>query len=170
MKKLTKGFTLIELLVVIAIIGILSSVVLASLNSARQKARDARRISDAKNIQLALELYADSNGAYPTQAQGIQALVDGGFLAAFPVPPAGTDQADAEPPAYDYAGIGTGCTGYHIVVELEDDNAVLVGDADYDSTDANVTPNAPLASDCGGGTGFDGDQDAASPWAYDLTN
>ncbi len=56
-----KGFTLIELLVVIAIIGLLSSVVLASLNSSRIKARDARRISDLHQIQLALELYkADS--------------------------------------------------------------------------------------------------------------
>ena len=51
------GFTLIELLVVIAIIGILASIVLASLNSARQKSRDARRIADIKQIQLALELY-----------------------------------------------------------------------------------------------------------------
>ncbi|MCX6731493.1 MAG: prepilin-type N-terminal cleavage/methylation domain-containing protein [Candidatus Parcubacteria bacterium] len=59
------GFTLIELLVVIAIIGILSSVVLASLNSARMKARDARRIADLKQIQLALELFYDSNGYYP---------------------------------------------------------------------------------------------------------
>jgi prepilin-type N-terminal cleavage/methylation domain-containing protein len=61
-----KGFTLIELLVVIAIIGILSSVVLASLNSARSKSRDAKRMSDVKQIQLALELYYDQNGSYPT--------------------------------------------------------------------------------------------------------
>ena len=55
--KASRGFTLIELLVVIAIIGILSSVVLASLNSARTKARDTRRVSDMKQIQIALELY-----------------------------------------------------------------------------------------------------------------
>nr|AQQ74998.1 hypothetical protein [uncultured bacterium] len=48
--KESSGFTLIELLVVIAIIGILSSVVLASLNSARAKGRDARRLSDLKQI------------------------------------------------------------------------------------------------------------------------
>jgi len=66
-KKMNKrGFTLIELLVVIAIIGLLSSTVLASLNTARSKARDARRISDVKQMQLALELYYDENGTYPT--------------------------------------------------------------------------------------------------------
>ena len=64
-KKYNKGFTLIELLVVIAIIGILSSVVLASLNSARKKSRDARRLMDMKQIQTALELYYDSNNRYP---------------------------------------------------------------------------------------------------------
>ena len=65
--KLTrkKGFTLIELLVVIAIIGMLSSVILASLNTAREKARDARRLSDMKQIQTALEFYYDKFGVYP---------------------------------------------------------------------------------------------------------
>ncbi len=65
-RRRKKGFTLIELLVVIAIIGILSSVVLASLSSARMKARDARRISDLEQIKIALELYYDSNNNYPT--------------------------------------------------------------------------------------------------------
>jgi prepilin-type N-terminal cleavage/methylation domain-containing protein len=63
--KITKGFTLIELLVVIAIIGILSSVVLVSLSTARMKARDARRIADFKQIMLALELYYDAKSYYP---------------------------------------------------------------------------------------------------------
>lgn len=64
--KHSRGFTLIELLVVVAIIGLLSSVTLASLNSARAKARDARRISDLRQIQIALELYYTSNGSYPS--------------------------------------------------------------------------------------------------------
>lgn len=61
-----RGFTLIELLVVIAIIGMLSSIVLASLNTARAKARDAKRASDMHQVANALELYASSNnGLYP---------------------------------------------------------------------------------------------------------
>lgn len=64
------GFTLIELLVVISIISLLSSVVLTSVNSARAKARDARRIADFREIQKALELYYDTNGSYPLGSQG----------------------------------------------------------------------------------------------------
>jgi len=67
-KKKSYGFTLIELLVVIAIIGLLSSIVMASLNSAKIKARDAQRISDLKQIRLALELYYNNNNAYPLSA------------------------------------------------------------------------------------------------------
>lgn len=62
-----RGFTLIELLVVIAIIGVLSSVVLASLNSAQENARDAKRMADLKQVQIALEMYFHDNGRYPTE-------------------------------------------------------------------------------------------------------
>jgi prepilin-type N-terminal cleavage/methylation domain-containing protein len=70
-KHSKKGFTLIELLVVIAIIGILSSVVLASLSTARQKSRDAKRISDLGQVQLALELYFDRIQSYPSTTPSI---------------------------------------------------------------------------------------------------
>jgi prepilin-type N-terminal cleavage/methylation domain-containing protein len=66
MNKTTRAFTLIELLVVISIIGLLSSVVLASLVSVRAKARDARRFSDLAALQKAFQLYAaDHDGNFP---------------------------------------------------------------------------------------------------------
>jgi len=59
MKKLQKGFTLIELLVVIAIIGILSSVVLASLNSARNRGANAAIKANLGNIRAQGEIVQD---------------------------------------------------------------------------------------------------------------
>ncbi len=96
MKLKQKGFTLIELLVVISIIGLIASVALVALNSARMKARDARRKSDLRQIANALELYLDKNGSYPntgassavgnanysTQASWLSTLVTDGQLAA----------------------------------------------------------------------------------------
>ena len=63
--KLEKAFTLIELLVVISIIGILTTLVFANLNAARQRARDAQRKSDLRNISTALRLYYSDNARYP---------------------------------------------------------------------------------------------------------
>lgn len=59
-----RGFTLIELLVVIAIIGILASVVLASLNSARDKGTDAAAKSNLNNMRAQAELFYDDAGNY----------------------------------------------------------------------------------------------------------
>ena len=63
-----KGFTLIELLVVVAIIGILASVVLASLSTARGKGNDAKAKSQLDNMRSAAEIYYSTNGHYGTAA------------------------------------------------------------------------------------------------------
>ena len=68
LQKNKRGFTLIELLVVISVIGFLSSIVLASLNTARVKAQDAERISDIHQIQNALELYRNKHDSYPVSS------------------------------------------------------------------------------------------------------
>lgn len=135
-----RGFTLIELLVVIAIIGILSSVVLASLNSARKKGRDARRISDIKQLQLALELYYDANQRFPTATEAFASattsvLVTSKYISALPLDP--TTLAP-----YSYAALAadgtTACTttspacpGYVIGADIEGgSSAVPAGDVD----------------------------------------
>jgi type II secretion system protein G len=66
-----KGFTLIELLVVISIIGLLSSVVLASLQDVRQKAKNSKTVQDVMQLRTALELYNSDYGKYPGEEDDI---------------------------------------------------------------------------------------------------
>ncbi len=129
--KGAKGFTLIELLVVIAIIGILSSIVLASLNTARQKSRDARRVADLKQVQLAMQLYYDASSTYPT------ALVDltPTYIATVPTDPVGQT-------AYYYERLTAGAS-YHLGADLEDaNNQALNSDLDAVGTIIVATDDA----------------------------
>jgi type II secretion system protein G len=88
--KNTEGFTLIELLVVISIIGLLASVVLVSLNSARSKARDTKRKADISQLQKALELYLNNNNSNVYPNGGTVTNADTGYdiqnLSSFLVP------------------------------------------------------------------------------------
>ncbi|MGB0757701.1 MAG: prepilin-type N-terminal cleavage/methylation domain-containing protein [Patescibacteria group bacterium] len=145
--KNNKGFTLIELLVVIAIIGLLSTLAVVSLNNARQKSRDAKRVSDMKSIQTALELYYVDNDSYPagtaselgegtdctgsaacdtiSSTNGIDATAAGTtYMGLIPTDPSstGTECAhaggDAAGCTYSYTQTGSG-TGYDIYFFLE---------------------------------------------------
>ncbi len=149
------GFTLVELLVVIAIIGILASIILVSLNSAKVQARDAKRISDLKEIQLALELYYDSNNYYPIKLSANN-LVSNGYISVIPTDPtsAGTCVAGNETSCYYYSPLCTTSnplnpSGYHLGATLENNtNSAL-------NSEAGVTPNTEPSglsqSNCGNG-------------------
>ena len=128
-----KGFTLIELLVVIAIIGILSAVVIASMSGARSKGRDAKRIADTKQLQLALQLFYDGNSRYPCTGGNVNGnntigcagvVLDSlkpSYLTVLPSEPiSGRSYVYVPlPSGCDNGGVNPQCTDYVLAVQLE---------------------------------------------------
>ncbi len=158
MHKKNKGFTLIELLVVIAILGLLATIVAVSLTSARSRARDSRRVSDIRQIELALELYYAANEQYPVMEASasstapFQKLIDEKYLN-MKNPP--NDPMTGK--TYCYATLDiTGATYptqyYHIGTILENKASdMLSDDLDYDSSTS--TPSWTSNDVCSGATG-----------------
>ncbi|MFA6315252.1 MAG: type II secretion system protein [Candidatus Paceibacterota bacterium] len=132
-----KGFTLVELMVVVVIIGILSAVVLANLSSVKSKSRDAKRIADVGQIQLALEQYFGRCHEYPgalsvgsscsDQSGNTVSLSD--FISVIPTPSSQAGQNN-----YQYTTKQSGLD-YYIMATLENDNEVLTESLPYDSVE-----------------------------------
>ena len=144
---MSKGFTLVELLVVIAIIGILATLVLLQLGTARAKARDAKRIADVSQIRTAAELFFDDNGGkYPGNVGPLQPCLAGAtgcagaagvnnnlteYISATFLP---VDPLTNSIYGYAYNTLG-GRTQYQVWTELERKApAAFAADADIDST------------------------------------
>ena len=130
-KNSQRGFTIVELMVVVAIIGILSGIIITSLTGSKAKSRDARRVSDVNQIQLALEQYFDRCGQYPTTLATTsnngcpvdpgtsQPINLGYYISIIPTPPSNAT-------AYDYANNSSvstyGPTDYVLHTQLENSN------------------------------------------------
>ena len=136
--SLSSGFTLVELLVVIAIIGVLSTLLLLQLGTARSKARDAKRIADVNQIRSGAELYFDDNGQYPDVPSAANFVPK--YLSQVPV-----DPLTADAYGYAYQTVSGKRVGYHIWAEMEFRGTWASSDQDLDSSGAAWTNGTGLA-------------------------
>lgn len=122
--KYSKGFTLLELLVVIIIIGLLATIIMAAVNSARAKGRDTKEITELKSMQSALQIYFSANGYFPQTCTAVSCvIVDQKLISKFP-------------DGLHYTGVDGSlgqCAAYHMGITLETNNKVLDNDKDMTS-------------------------------------
>lgn len=126
-----QGFTLIEILVVVAIIALLASMVIIGLRGAQARGRDARRISDLKQVQTGLELYYSSNGKYPD-------TLDQATLVNYQVPQLPTDPSTRQ--LYSYCANNPTNQGYTLWATLESST----------TNSGNFTSGCTNGPQCGG--------------------
>jgi len=145
-----KGFTLIELIMVVAIISLLTSIVLSSLTTARQKGNDAARVQSVHEIQSALQLYFTDNGSYPGGDQ--TTLAD--FLSNGPKKYIGSINPNVVYKGTDINNnicSSNNCASYHLGIPLERlDNKALTTDKDiitgtFDGTKDNCSLIGPTS-------------------------
>lgn len=174
--KKNKGFTILELLVVIAIIGILSAIIMASLNTSRSKARDAKRVEEIRQLVNALELYYNTTASYPSKAQLQNPNKAQNPLSPYLWPIPRDPKTNA---FYNYTGIRqsptpqlSACVGYHIGASFENNNQLLQNDSDFNSNATNrcVLNAAGTAASASANTGFSGldNQAGNNKYKYDL--
>lgn len=120
-------------MIVLAIIGILTAIMLASTNVAREKARDARRISDMKEIQLGLALYNDVNKAYPSD---LNTLVTQKYIPSLPTDPLSNA-------SYEYLSQSpytTYCIGVTLESDIPTDNASCTSQSSGSTANYKAVP------------------------------
>ena len=152
----SRGFTLVELLIVISIIAILTGIIITGLTASKSKSRDAQRISDLNQIQLALEQYFDRCGQYPTDIYANQNCSAGvsfiNFITNVPADP--STHVNYE--YYTNASVNTGiATDYMLRTVLENENQVQVN---------SFTEASRVATDWTNGLG----QGRNAPRCYDV--
>jgi type II secretory pathway pseudopilin PulG len=144
-----RGITLIELLIFMTVIGLLSSVILVSLNSERRKDRDAKRAADIEQIREGLKLYFLEHGKYPASLSLISP-----YVSQVPLDPLGG--------GYKYAPLEN-FSSYHLGANLEQGgltkaglrgSPILAADADFDSSLEGGFPG--LSTDCLNSSSNDG--------------
>ena len=106
-RKEERGFTLVELMVVIVIIGLLATVVIINVMPASNRAAVTKARADIATLEQALDMYRLDNLRYPTEAEGLQALVSGNYIRRLP--------ADPWRKPYAYSAPGTDGADFRIV-------------------------------------------------------